>query len=232
MWCTRRSGIGSKWADEFRSTWRSVDLRWRAASKHSAAFTLSMDDFRNPLTEPNVPYDEYEQNVDVQEAELFNFFCNAWSALETVTYALYFLGARKFDAEEAARLKPSTVSKFFANGFPSASLTKTMKRMVGSNEFSTIKVARDTLSHRGTPGRHSYACDEAILESAKMDPNASADARHAVETHGLILLPLPQGKSLPINLKTTATHLKWLEKSLCALSDDALLFFRQHYPYR
>jgi hypothetical protein len=98
------------------------------------------------------------------ERELFNFFFNGLSAIESFYYATYCLAAMldaaqfSVDREEDRKrvaLNQSGVSKL-SRAFPGNEVSAALEVMIGSTDYTEWGTIRNVLTHRTHPPRHYF----------------------------------------------------------------------------
>lgn len=175
---------------QFRGGWRSLVYRYLACIKHSDDYIKI---FKKDRISPS-HFLRYEQ-----ERELFNFFTNGLSAIETLGYMFYMIcsidNSNDFKVTTKEDLKHivlnDTVSKL--KKFHSVeNITKELGKLINSQEYKNWVEVRNVLMHRETPGRK-------IMLSSKRSKIEQSDLWFEV---------------IEINKETTACRLKWLELNL------------------
>jgi hypothetical protein len=137
---------------EFASGWNALCWRYRAAADHADAFTRSVQK-DGPGPEPEARYR--------QEEHLFTFFVAGLSTLEAFAYGTWAMVWASGDAAfalstEAKRrqVKLRTLDKRLVLHYPATPLADTVRKLVANAEFAKWTRLRNTLAHRGSPGRH------------------------------------------------------------------------------
>ncbi len=136
-----------------------------------------------------------------QERDLFNFFMSGFSAIECLCYALFAIASIK-DQNNFPLATPNDkkavtykilLSKFEVS-FPSVDLTKNLRQVINSKEFSDWSEIRNLLAHRATPSRL---------------------FRHGGDRHGQT-----DWGNFNLNEGTINSRLEWLSKTLESLLND------------
>ena len=180
---------------QFRGGWRSLVYRYLACTKHS-------DDYIKIIKKDRISpsyFLRYEQ-----ERELFNFFTNGLSAIETLGYMLYMIcsidNSNDFKVITKEAFKNVVLRKTVLKlkEFHSVeNITKELGKLINSQEYKDWVEVRNALMHRETPGRK-------IMLSSKRSKIEQSDLWFEV---------------IEINKETTACRLKWLELNLFNLID-------------
>jgi len=138
-----------------------------------------------------------------QERELFNFFTNGLSAIETLGYMLYMICSidspkdfKIITEEDLKKIKlHNTVSKL-KKFYSVKNITKELENLINnSQEYEEWVKVRNVLMHRETPGRK-------IMLSSKRSKKERSDIWF---------------KGIKINKQTTVSRLNWLELTLFKL---------------
>lgn len=178
---------------QFSGGWRSLVYRYLACTKHS-------DDYIKIIKKDRISpsyFLRYEQ-----ERELFNFFTNGLSAIETLGYMLYMIcsidNSNNFKVITKKDLKNivlnDTVSKL--KKFHSVeNITKELGKLINCQEYKDWVKVRNVLMHRETPGR-------IIKLSTKRSKMEQSDLWF---------------KGIEIDTQTTVCRLNWLDLNLFKL---------------
>lgn len=179
---------------QFRGGWRSLVYRYFACTKHSDDYIKF---FKKDRISPTY-FLRYEQ-----ERELFNFFTNGLSAIETLGYMLYMICSidnpkdfKVITEEDLKKIKlHNTVSKL-KKFYSVKNITKELENLINnSREYEEWVEVRNVLMHRETPGRK-------IMLSSKRSKKERSDIWF---------------KGIKINKQTTVSRLNWLELTLFKL---------------
>ena len=179
---------------QFTGGWKSLVYRYFACTKHS-------DDYIKIIKKDRISpsyFLRYEQ-----ERELFNFFTNGLSAIETLGYMLYMICSidnsndfKVITEEDLKKIKlHNTVSKL-KKLYSVENITKELENLINnSQEYEKWVEVRNVLMHRETPGRK-------IMLSSKRSKKERSDIWF---------------KGIKINKQTTVSRLNWLELTLFKL---------------
>lgn len=178
---------------QFSGGWRSLVYRYLACTKHS-------DDYIKIIKKDRISpsyFLRYEQ-----ERELFNFFTNGLSAIETLGYTLYMIcsidNSNDFKVTTKEDLKyivlTDTVSKL-KKFYSVENITKELEKLINYQEYKDWVEVRNVLMHRETPGR-------IIMASTRKAEKERSDLWF---------------KDIAIDTQTTVCRLNWLELYLFKL---------------
>lgn len=199
----RKENHPDTWA-EYSSAWNAVAYRFHACADHDEAYTESI---RRAGDSPSQP-ERY-----IQEKELFDFFVNGLSAIESLCYGLFAIASMLNEGnfsmtttKDKKSIKPETTTKQFAEAFPEEDVTHALAQMKCSDEFSQWRRIRNILAHRSAPGRVVYL-------STKSSSRPS------------------QWKTIDIQLdeETTASRRKWLAATISRLLKAADRFTKSRF---
>lgn len=184
----QRDGYPDEWQGHFIGSWKATAYRFRACESHCRAFTRSMAAFGSAPLES----EQYRQDTD-----LFGFFVNGLSALESLYYCLFAVGSRLSPTDfpfvtdkDLRRVEPTSVVSAFGTAYRSDALTVALQRVLAMPEYAEWKEVRNVLAHRVVPGRTIYIGNV----PARMPP-------HELRVSGL---------RIPLTDQTTATRRAWL----------------------
>lgn len=131
----------------FSSGWNAISFRYKSMSYHDEMF-------RRYLNEGGF------EGRYLEERELFNFFVNGLSSLETFFYAIYNLG-KFIDAgifnDSVRQINPERTLQKFQLKFPDFSIEKFLSGLLDDGNYKELKEVRNALAHRIIPGRIIYA---------------------------------------------------------------------------
>lgn len=188
---------------QFTGGYMSLMYRYLACIKHSNDYIKFIEKDRSS---PSY-FLRYEQ-----ERELFNFFTNGLSAIETYGYMIYMICSINkpndfkvitkdlWKIKLKDKSKECTVEKL-KTFYPEENITQEIEKLINSDEYQVWVKVRNILMHRGTPGR-------IIMASTR---------RPKIERSDLWF------EGIEINKKTTDCRLKWLGSNLfnlIELTDD------------
>jgi len=145
----------------------------------------------------------------VQERELFDFFVNGLSVIESCLFGLYAIGSvldranfKLTNQKEVASITRKKVIDAFQLVFPEETLTSVMNKTIESEEFRAWKDIRNVLAHQSTPGRVFYM------------PGA---------------LTLWKLNNIPIDSNIAVSNRQWLAKAISEILWEADSFSRRHF---
>lgn len=186
---------------EFLHAWNAVAYRFYTCAESNEGFTES---FRKVGDAPPQP------KRYIQEKDLFHFFVNGYSTLESFCYALYMVASAvkpNFFPINPSNLGSiyigTTCDKFnsIRSGFSNERITGELNQLQNSPKFKEWKSIRHTLIHRIAPGRkiqlQSGSIKKRVKTSWKINNNITID----------------------IDEYTTSSRFSWLEDSLFNLMD-------------
>jgi hypothetical protein len=181
---------------EYVTAWTGVPNRFRACAEHDEAFSRSIQANDAP------PQPERYH----QERDLFGFFINGLSAIESTCYGLYAIASMLDDvyfpikkAKNRRAISPENTANRFRTTFPNDGISRALNRMVNSQEFEDWKELRNILAHRGSPGRNIH-----------VTVGAGASHGDALWINGI-----------PLDASTTPTRRTWLADTLWTLFQEA-----------
>lgn len=202
----RESALGA-WG-EFASGWNALCWRYRAAAEHDNAFTRSVQEY-GPGPEPEARYR--------QEENLFTFFVSGLSALEAFAYGTWAMvwasGDAAFALSTEDERKGVTLPAFrrqLKRHYSATPLEGAVGKLVdpenaGYAEWTRL---RNTLAHRGSPGRHHQTSGPTGWARRQIDGETT-------EIH--------------IDDQTTAQRRAWLSTILGELLEAAALFTSERF---
>jgi hypothetical protein len=156
-----RLAVPSAAHTEFLAAWNAIVYRFRAVADHDHAFRKHLQRYG---AMPSDPLNRY-----VQERELFNFYVNGLSALESLSYAVFFLGALALPSDfpvssdkDRRAIKPLATVRKFRRHFPTEVLTEILVRVfaVPDPTYEEWTETRNILAHRTQPPRLHYVGGE------------------------------------------------------------------------
>jgi len=186
---------------EFLGAWNAVAYRFHACAESNEGFTES---FKKAGDAPPQP------KRYIQEKELFHFFVNGYSTLESFCYALYIIASTvvpSFFPIKPSNLRSiyirTTCDKFNSkkDGFHNERITGKLNQLQNSPEFKEWKIIRHTLIHRIAPGRTIRLQSGSIKKRGKTSWN------------------IDNSITIDIDEYTTSSRFLWLEDSLFNIMD-------------
>jgi hypothetical protein len=149
---------------EYAGAWNAVSYRFLAATHYSDDFTDSMTKFGSSVN----PDERYRQ-----ERDLFGFFTNGLSAIESTFYGLFAIGAFLnqisfpiVTAKEQQSVTPGATQATYIKAFPKEPILKVFGQLFSDQSYIELKHVRNVLAHRAAPGRQTYA----LLEGSELIP--------------------------------------------------------------
>lgn len=144
-------GFGPPLTPLWACAWNAVGYRFALAHESAAALDASIAVHGDMPPPPQRA---------VQEHALFTLYGSALSALECAAFGAFVLGAMagaaNFPLATPAHLRavtPARAAQAFAVAFPSNALTTALANLVADPSLGAISANRNSLSHRGAPGR-------------------------------------------------------------------------------
>lgn len=134
--------LNEKWR-QYSSGWRAISYRFKSTVYHDEMFRKVIND--------NAFEGKY-----LQERELFNFFVNGFSTIETFTYTLYYIGSflkPNIFSNKPRDVTPDVTKNKYVKAYPDCDLTQYLDKLVTSLEFKEWKTIRNSLAHRIVPSR-------------------------------------------------------------------------------
>ncbi len=127
--------------------WNALIMRFRAADEYS------MSAIEWLTTQPGSPANQVRFT---QERDLFGFFAQAVSAVESCCFATYHIGRLARPTHfglppESVTARASAVA--FSSAFPSTPLDVALASLTASAEWKRMRDIRNMLIHRESPGR-------------------------------------------------------------------------------
>ncbi len=187
---------------EFTTAWQAVANRFLACAEHDEAFTQSI----KMHDAPQQPERFY------QERDLFGFFMTGLSVVESTCYGLYAIGSMLDEVyfplkkpKNKRAISPERTADRFRTTFPNEGISRTLNKVIESQEYDDWNEVRNILAHRGSPGRTIHRT---------IGPGA--------DTHGDALWL----NGIPLNASTTPSRRAWLADTLQLLLREAHSFAR------
>ncbi|UCE74598.1 MAG: hypothetical protein JSV56_02550 [Methanomassiliicoccales archaeon] len=171
----------------YAGAWNAVAYRFYACVDHDKAFTESVQRGGSSPPQP----ERY-----IQEKELFCFFVTGLAVIESFCYGLFAIGSildkKNFKigiSKELRSISPEKTTRQFLKAFPQDDIARELNQMINAQEFIDWKEIRNILTHRSAPGRLISLGREETLWI----------------------------KGIQIDINTTTSKLKWLEKTMSDL---------------
>jgi len=188
--------------DQYKGAWNALSYRFLSCEEHNKAFIKSIKRAGN-----SPPSSERY----IQEKELFNFFVNGLSVIESLFYGLFAIASMIDSANFPIKTKkdmraitPEETARKFEKLFPMESISDVLKKVNGSKKFIEWKTIRNILAHRSSPRRSFYAGGP---------ENGQAQWIH----------------NISIDKDTTALRYKWLIKTITDIMREADIFTQTHF---
>jgi hypothetical protein len=193
---------------EFNGAWNAVAYRFLAAAELDMSLSRSIKKFG---ATPEVA-ERYRQ-----ERDLFAFFGNACSVLDSLAYALYALNADRHPNEFPLTTRDDRqnvgffpTKDLYRTWFPDQAITRQLVLVASSEEYNEIRRLRSVLVSRSSDSRN-------VHEGGESGSSHDADDAH-----------LDDGTELKPDL--TARSRAWVAETLRALVPAALEFARDDPP--
>lgn len=172
---------------EFAGAWNAVSYRYFAAIEYGESFSQSIKAHGSSPT----PMQRY-----AQERDLFGFFCNGISTLESFYYGAFAIGSHLqptvfpfASAKDLRRVTPGNTCGAFEKAFPGLPITATLRAVFDDPVHDEWSDIRNVLTHRTAPGRVMYASfggsdpqlpDEWKLLNIVLDENMTGQRRRGL----------------------------------------------------
>ncbi len=193
---------------EFNGAWNAVAYRFLAAAELDISLSRSIKKF-GATSEVAERYR--------QERDLFAFFGNACSVMDSLAYALYALNADRHPAEFPLTTRDDRqnvgffpTKDLYSTYFPDQPITQGLVSVASSPEFEEMRRLRTVLVSRASDSR-------GIQQGAEVNGSLVADGRH-----------LDDGTELKPEL--TARSRAWVSETLRTLVPAALEFTKDDPP--
>jgi hypothetical protein len=187
---------------EYATAWSAIANRFQACADYDEAFTQSIRTHGDAPQQPERYF---------QECDLFGFFVTGLSTIENTCYGLYAIASMLDDvyfpirkAGNKKAIYPESTADRFRTTFPNEDISRSLNRMVNSQEYEDWKEVRNILAHRGSPGRQ-------IHRTVGSD-----------ESHGDTLW----FNGIPLTASTTPSRRVWLAATIRTLFRQADSFTR------
>jgi len=189
---------------EWQGAWNAIAHRFMACATHDDAFTESVGYAgRTPLA----------QDRHVQERELYNFFVNGLSAIDSVCYAMFAFASMIKPAvfpmttfRDRQNVTPRETRDRYDRHFAGDAMTTLLDSVLDSAEFKKWSSIRNVLAHRITPGR--------ITNMPEDQTTMKVQLATGIE-------------DLPIDMNTTVSRRPWLARTLKDLLTGAAAFVKR-----
>lgn len=187
---------------ELAASWNAVAYRFYACAEYNEAFIASVQQTFSPP-----PLARY-----AQERDLYGFFVNGLSTIESFCYALWAIASTLKPAvflfnmpEHRRSISPETTADKFSshNGYKEEPLAQTLQNLRTASEFVEWKEIRNILAHRSAPSR-------TFNEGGSNSGTAS------------------WFKGLAFDQNTTALRYEWLVTKLSDLLETLAVFVATH----
>ena len=182
---------------QFTGGWKSLVYRYFACTTHS-------DDYVKIIKKDRISPSHFLRYE--QERELFNFFTNGLSAIETYGYMIYMICSIKnpndfkvitkdlWKIKLKDKSEECTVEKL-KTFYPKENITQELEKLINSEEYNNGVKVRNVLMHRETPSRR-------IRLSTRRSKMEQSDLWF---------------EEIAIDTQTTVCRLNWLELNLFKL---------------
>jgi hypothetical protein len=178
-----------------------------------------------PVDEAFTSSDRTEQSQTElynQERELFGFFVTGWSAIESLCYALFAIGAmidrKRFPIltqKDMRTIEPGKTTSKYYSAFNKTLLTESLRKTTTSQEYKDWKEIRNVLLHRITPSRNI---------AIRMEVSDNPPTIESVYSKGV-----SWWQEIPLDEATTAERRSWLAKTLGEVLHAAETFTTQRF---
>jgi hypothetical protein len=138
-------------SNDYAGAWNAVPYRYLAMIEHSDAFAASIKQHGPaPVSE-----ERYRQ-----ERDLFGFFTNGLSTLESAFYGTFAIGhcldAAAFPLHEPRDITPTFTRDRYSKTFPGDALVTTFDAVLNSAVYKELRDLRNVLAHRTASHRHIF----------------------------------------------------------------------------
>jgi hypothetical protein len=194
--------------DEYAAAWNAISYRFYSLSECDIAYTKYQNNSGN--TPP--PLERY-----LQERELFSFFINGLSTIESLCYGMYAIGSiiepTSFimQGEENFRnINANKVCEQFMRKYPLDDFTNHLNTLLRSTEYENWKQIRNILAHRSAPGRNIH-----VTLGGENSEKA---------TVWKIMTP----QEITLDAATTSERRIWISNNLKMLLESAFQFVQEY----
>lgn len=213
--------------EHFLNAWAGVAFRFRACEEHNTQYSKSFAETHGEARGGDL----YQE-----EAALFGFFTNGLSAIESLFYGLYALGALIIVSKNPASLPPisgflhldpnqpenlrnvtpKNTVEAYEKRFPNSPLTDLLRRVIteraiADKQYRKLEELRNILSHRVAAAARTLGYSSLL---------GSGEPPDSVRPWATELLALGSD--------TTATPFKWLQETLNACLVETEQFVREN----
>ena len=195
---------------QYSGAWNALAYRFRSCAEHDEAFAAS------------IRREASQTETYIQERELFGFFVTGWSAIESLFYALYAIGAmlnrQRFPIirpEDMRAINPKNTASKFNKAFKSDPLTEVLRHTTSRQEYKDWKEIRNVLLHRIAPSRS---------HNIRIEIDGDPLTIEKAYTRGV-----SWWEGIPLDDTTTAARRKWLAATLVDVLKAAATFTAQRF---
>ena len=197
---------GTPLLDHFLDSWLAGGYRFCTCAEHDAAFRASIQRVGS-----NTPQLEHY----VQERELFGFFVNGLTAIESFSYSSYSLAAilndENFPMSNPKTIQVNSTADKLVKFFPGEPLSVVLDQIRNDNEYRSWSNIRNILAHRVIPAR------QGTVTLWPPQPNPAPKVTWIED-------------SIALDSSTTTSRRRWLAKVVTEFVDAAdsftLLYFK------
>lgn len=185
---------------EMMRAWKGVAHRFLTLSDYDEEYTKLMQNTGvNLSTEDQYRQDKY----------LYCFFVNGLSTVETLTYALFALGALALPSEFSIRneqnITPLTTKQKYNRFFSGEQIRNMLNNLLSSSEYEELKNVRNYIAHRKAASRVIY-----------------------ISTSGNNTPP-DEWKNIPLDETTTQSRRAWMSQQLSLFMDGIIEFLDHNF---
>lgn len=157
--------------------WMQTRDAWNAALHRFYAMCDHDEKFRKLLNKHG-PNPSDKKAVHFQDREIFEFFVNAVTVVDSYFFGCYMLGAailpEKFPIVNHRGINPLITAKKYVACFAGQQITLLLDDLLKAKEYAALSDTRNILAHRLLPGRlisHTIYADKPGIEiQVKWDP--------------------------------------------------------------
>lgn len=143
-----RKGIKPHLLDHFHDSWLASGYRFCTCVEHDEAFR---DSIKRVGVNPN------QKEHYIQERELFGFFINGLTVIESLAYSSYILGAmlveNGFPMNAPKLIQVNHTADKYNKYYPNEPLSNELDQLRNSSDYDEWKKIRNILAHRVIPAR-------------------------------------------------------------------------------
>ena len=140
--------------DHYAGSWNALAYRYHDAVEAGLRFNQSI------LEHGPTPQSQERHG---QEKDLYGFFTNGLSAIESSFYAAFAIGSfispESFPLETAKdqqRISPTLTRDAYLRTFPGSTIIHTFDNLLADEAYRALREIRNILTHRTAPGRRMY----------------------------------------------------------------------------